>query len=566
MLMSKFKIVLMCLLVLWPLSSVAKKQPPKPPSYDLDWVLVDKEEWTALSEWRHRELRITNKWIKKKEKTDWPIRLHNTRMGWEWKGISGNDVKFENEFGDIEVYDLRENKIFSLGDFVTDREGNVIALLNSFDRKFKLSHLSAFTRLKYINFNHHDNYSGTIDFSKFELPNSLEFVTISHLNVLNIEKLAKLPNLRGISIRRGVRLDLSGLLHLKRLSFLDLTIPYHSKDENNPRSHLPIYSPEEQQNFMFNMKVKESLSLMHMELTDLMIDTFAKNNRNLISLKTGFNESKKSLVSVSFTKYLPKLRYLDMLVKVKGFSGFSQLPNLVTLNVPNSNILDINGIDKFPLLRNLNLRSNKISNISPLNKLKNLEEVDLGLNRIEKFDGFSGSINITKLDLSSNYHASTKGLEKLEKLEELILMSPYIAKLEGLSKLNNLKKVYIYFSSLKNMNGLPASLEDVSIENGGSDLRPGKNFSAYNGPLDASAMLKMPNLISGECGSCWGDKINKDIAPKKSAIVLGNLAKNRELEKAKEKTLKIKRLEALRKIKSQWPSTRPEKRISTVGK
>ncbi|QJW91482.1 hypothetical protein HNV11_19905 [Spirosoma taeanense] len=67
---------------------------------------------------------------------------------------------------------------------------------------------------------------------------------------------------------------------------------------------------------------------------------------------------------------LPNLQSLDLSgTKVSDIQGLAQLPNLQSLDLSGTKVSDIQGLAQLPNLQSLNLRGTKVSDISPLRSL-----------------------------------------------------------------------------------------------------------------------------------------------------------------------------------------------------
>ncbi len=130
------------------------------------------------------------------------------------------------------------------------------------------------------------------------------------------------------------------------------------------------------------------------------------------------------------------------IVEIEGIEKFT---HLTQLNISNNNIKDINKLSELKNLTSLSIHGNTISDISPIGGLTNLEYLNISKNSLRDSDKenavtkqLSSLTNITQLDMSHNYLKYTNGLDKLINLSNLNLYDNAIHDLTGFNTLTNL--------------------------------------------------------------------------------------------------------------------------------
>ena len=127
----------------------------------------------------------------------------------------------------------------------------------------------------------------------------------------------------------------------------------------------------------------------------------------------------------------------------------AEMASLTRLEVPNSNISDLNGLEFATGLISLDLSYNIISDITPLSGLTNLTSLDLSYNIISDITPLSGLTNLTSLRLHDNFFSDISPLSGLTRLELLSLYDITIRDRSFLSRLSNLSEADIPDANLR---------------------------------------------------------------------------------------------------------------------
>ncbi len=573
------KVAFFLIILLCSTEVLAKKKELRTPFYNLDWALIDHQEWPTLVEWVYGD-----KGRKKPGRRDGWI-LGNISMGWQWIGIEDRWVSFKNEYNEIVRYDLwgpwAQDE---LGSIITDRQGHVIALTSRMKKGFDLNTLAQFPYLKYVNLASYED----IDLTNIALPKSLEHIVFpANEKLQGLPRLATLPNLKGLALHGG-KYNLRDLVTLPKLSFLYIYASYHIRDKSHPLYGQPIHNTEDQEYILRNLKGLVSARLDNIEMTNELLDTFAKNNPALRSLFIDGSTEVKKLDSLSFTRYIPYLETLEIeRSKLSTLASLSPLPELTTLIIPNNSLTDISKIINSPQLKKIDFRYNRITDISPLNRLQNLEWVNLHFNWFNKINGFSNAKNLKYLDITQNNIKTTKGLEVASDLETLKLGDALIKKLEGIEHMDKLKTLHVAYSSLKDIEGVPPNLEKfwvfndngtyaefsknmdpITYEISNKHERVGTIYSdieTYSGPIDISNFLKLKKLYDYYCKSCLMREENKALKEKMLSQFDAIGDQKKKDKKTNFKTEEARSRSTLRKIKAAWLTSKKTPTLNAQG-
>lgn len=198
----------------------------------------------------------------------------------------------------------------------------------------------------------------------------LEYLSIANTNVVNIDVLRSLVNLRKLDITGCTKIDTQVLNHLSDVeiigneivTFGDKVLEREIRELINNYSE-PIYK-------------RQLLSITKLELS----------GRGIVDLQ-----------------------------------GLESMENLIYLDLSNNEISNIDSIKKLINLKKLVLHKNKIGSIKVIESLTKLEELDLSNNLIGDITALGGLSQLTRLDLSKNGIVSISSLGGLINLQYLSL-------------------------------------------------------------------------------------------------------------------------------------------------
>ena len=161
---------------------------------------------------------------------------------------------------------------------------------------------------------------------------------------------------------------------------------------------------------------------------------------------------------------LPNLRDLRLSgCGLSSITGLDKAANLVSLDLSNNTVRNIDPISHMAALEKLNLRRNALVDLSALSALSKLSELDVsenalvsvaplsrlgslrklyaGSNQITQVDAISALIELTHLDISNNQVSDVVRLVKCTELQELNISKNKLTSIEKLSALNKLTKI-----------------------------------------------------------------------------------------------------------------------------
>ena len=187
-----------------------------------------------------------------------------------------------------------------------------------------------------------------------------------------------------------------------------------------------------------------------------------------------------------------------------------------SLNVSDSEIVDLDGLHYFINLSTLDASNNRIADFTPILALQHLRNIDLSQNRISDFSGLSGNDTITSLDISHNL-ATSLALDDMFALRSLDASNNQITSV-ALTELQSLTSVRDLTSSTAlNLAGNP--ITDLKL--GG--LRRLSTVSLGDFPhLLSVELIAMPNLTSLTLNNTSLTHVRLDAHPSLSSINLRN--------------------------------------------
>ena len=161
-----------------------------------------------------------------------------------------------------------------------------------------------------------------------------------------------------------------------------------------------------------------------------------------------------------------------------------------SLNISNSEVMDLDGLHYFINLGWLNASNNRISTFAPILTIAHLSNINLSHNRITDFSELSGNDTITSLNISNNL-ATSLALDKMTSLTSLDASNNQITNV-ALTELQSLTSVRDLTSS-NALNLANNPITDMKL--GG--LRRLSNITLDDFPhLKSVELIAMPNLTS----------------------------------------------------------------------
>ncbi|NFB58150.1 DUF5050 domain-containing protein [Clostridium botulinum] len=304
-----------------------------------------------------------------------------------------------------------------------------------------ISFINYLHNLTYLNvgkLKYKSNILGNISFvSSLE---KLEYLSIANTDVVNIDVLKNLINLRKLDITGCAQINTQVLNHVEIIgneivNFGDKVLEREIRELINNYSE-PIYK-------------RQLSSITKLELS----------GRGIVDLQ-----------------------------------GLESMENLTYLDLSNNEISNIDSIKKLVNLKKLVLHKNKIGSIKSIESLKYLEELDLSNNLIGDITALGGLSQLTRLDLSRNGIVSINSLGSLINLQYLSLYENKISEGEEyLKKLYSLRELYLKNSGVSNFDVTLAYYNNLEKK----DFTTNSDFIVFDEKLD-SDLAKIIREILGK--------------------------------------------------------------------
>lgn len=230
---------------------------------------------------------------------------------------------------------------------------------------------------------------------------SLTNLVINNLinnNEIIIDEIAKLTNLKTLSIRVPWTSNIDWIRNLKNLESL-----YLSSDDNiesigklkKLKNLYLAYSCNEDISFIGNLSELESLYLCNNTMRDITSIT------KLSNLKSLYLES-DSVDNIELLNNMTSLEELELCeIEVMDIKNILNLTNLKSLTINSDSVINLNLITKMNNLEVLKLSDCGIEDITPIADLQNIKELVLDFNPITNINLISELTNLESLSLSN---------------------------------------------------------------------------------------------------------------------------------------------------------------------
>ena len=275
--------------------------------------------------------------------------------------------------------------------------------------------------------------------------NNLESLVINAKNIKSLKTLQSLEKLDELVIIYG---DMNTLKYLKKLNVSNLVLENFNLPSVDPLLEMPNLSKLEIKHSYINdtQALSKLENLTYLSLVDVQADSsislcengnyeglylsnidiesfdFLPTCKNLTSLKLEKINIENGM-DIEFPTGLTEVMFKGC--GLKNLKRFLMLPNLVSLDVSNNEILDINDLSKFNDLKELSLANNSIQDLTPIKNLKgniklNISGIKLGGDilsllstmqfeelyvancDLSSLDFLEGHTEIKRLDISNN--------------------------------------------------------------------------------------------------------------------------------------------------------------------
>lgn len=171
------------------------------------------------------------------------------------------------------------------------------------------------------------------------------------------------------------------------------------------------------------------------------------------------------LLNLSSLANLTKLKISGVSVSEEVLGAIAALPMLKNLTLQSCSLSSIAPLENAKGLITLDLNNNTIRNIDAIRAMQNLQELNLQHNAVSDLSALSASTSLTKLDVSFNALASLSPISGLTRLTWLDAGTNSITDLGDIGKLTSLAYLSLKSNQLTNVSAVAActTLTDLNI-------------------------------------------------------------------------------------------------------
>ena len=177
--------------------------------------------------------------------------------------------------------------------------------------------------------------------------------------------------------------------------------------------------------------------------------------------------------SVSFLAGLSKLETLSLSgcrFPAKELEIIAGLPALKQLTMNDCGLSTISGLENAQGLVSLDMSENTIRNLEPLSALMNLQSINLTSNAVTNLSALSSLANLETLDVSYNALSSLSPIATCRNLKNLLANNNTIVNLDALDNLPSLEKLDVHKNSLTDISVLNACTALVELDIGSNSI------------------------------------------------------------------------------------------------
>ena len=328
---------------------------------------------------------------------------------------------------------------------------------------------------------------------------SIEWLHLSHLKLVDVSPLAALKNLKTLYLNSNTLVDVSPLSALTNLEFLYLE--HNEVVDASPLAALTnlkeLYLGYNEIVDVSSLSVLNNLEVLEMQYNDIVDVDALGALTNLKRLSLDFNQ----VVDVSPLSTLSNLEVLWLIGnQVVDASPLSALSNLELLWLMGNRVADVSPLSDLSNLVGLFLSGNPISDVGPLSGLTNLHALGLQKTGIVDLSPFAGLTNLGWLSLADNQISDAGPLSGLSNLYSLGLSENRIVDLGPLAALTELIWLHVENNQVADVGPLAGLTEldelllsDNDIEEIGPlvanpGLGRGDTLNLYGNPLSDTAV------------------------------------------------------------------------------
>lgn len=278
-----------------------------------------------------------------------------------------------------------------------------------------------------------------VDLGLFNLLPNLGSLWLDSDHPLDLQDMADVPNLEGISIN----------CKLEVLPFLGNTV----KD-------ICIYSAPGVD--LSDLPKHENLKSLELQESPVLHYDFLASLKNLDELSIDGGEI-ETLEQLSCSDKITKLSLQQH--RITSLAEIERFTELTYLAIPGNLITDLSPLKSLKKLKTLSVSYNPIADYSVLAECTGLEYLDVRGIRLRDIDFVAGMRNLKELHLTDNNVSDLQPVVGLSNLESLIFRRNSVLSLEPISGLGSLETVDAAFNEIDSFCQLPPNLRELKLRN-----------------------------------------------------------------------------------------------------
>lgn len=332
-----------------------------------------------------------------------------------------------------------------------ENEGKLTSLDLSASKITTLAPIKAFTHLKFL-----DLSSNTLEnISEIKSFSLLEKLNLSSNKLSSVDSLSKLEYLKELKLSANTIYDFKALKGLANLELLDISYNNYINFESLPvleklyyldisgdiiKDYAPLAKQKSLHTLIINAAGNRNISTIPAlpELIGLSIISNNINPEDAVFMQKLSFCSKLGELNISKNNLTSLADFDKENIHTDKSEASPLFPVLITLDISNNKIADLNGIKNFPALENLQISSNNLTDISMLSELSSLQKLNLKNNQIRNISALKFLPQLTMLNISGNPVGNSDVIKCLKNLDTLIVSNTGITNVSSLSGLTNL--------------------------------------------------------------------------------------------------------------------------------
>lgn len=174
----------------------------------------------------------------------------------------------------------------------------------------------------------------------------------------------------------------------------------------------------------------------------------------LLSLKS-INLSNTDVIELTPIRNLTELTSLNVSqTKISDLTFLKYSNKLENLNISQTAVSDVSVLEKMPDLKTLNLSETRVSDFSPLESLTGLQKLSLASTKISDLTPIGTLTSLIELDLSNTQIQELGPLNSLIILEKLDIDSTKVRNIKALESMEELRLLHANYTSISDLSPL----------------------------------------------------------------------------------------------------------------